>query len=67
MLRGGELAEVDAMTEVESLEFPPPFEQLEAFHTSGGSSTLPETFKGRLNELDYKTFAIPDAATSSNF
>ncbi|HEV7701697.1 MAG TPA: saccharopine dehydrogenase C-terminal domain-containing protein, partial [Pyrinomonadaceae bacterium] len=31
--------------------FPP----LEAFQTSGGTSTLPETFLGRIRELDYKT------------
>jgi lysine 6-dehydrogenase len=58
VLRGGELVEVDTMTEVESLEFPT-FGQLEAFHTSGGSSTLPETFKGKVKELDYKTIRYP--------
>jgi len=32
---------------------------LEAFNTSGGSSTLPHTFKKRLNNLDYKTMRYP--------
>jgi lysine 6-dehydrogenase len=59
VLRNGEFVEVDTMTEVESLEFPAPFGMLEAFHTSGGSSTLPESYKGRVKELDYKTIRYP--------
>ena len=42
------------MTELESLEFEG-FPPLEAFQTSGGTSTLPDTFLGRVKELDYKT------------
>src|SRR5205085_9896719 len=49
----------DSMTEVESLEFPAPFGTMEAFQTSGGTSTLPETFKGKVKELDYKTIRFP--------
>jgi lysine 6-dehydrogenase len=59
VLRDGNLVEVDTMTEVEELEFPSPFGMLEAFHTSGGSSTLPQTFKGRVREMDYKTIRYP--------
>src|SRR5918997_5930311 len=59
VIRGGELIEVESMTEVESLEFPEPFGRMEAFQTSGGTSTLPETFAGRLRELDYKTIRYP--------
>ena len=33
--------------------------RLEAFTTSGGSSTLPQTYRGRLRELDYKTVRYP--------
>jgi lysine 6-dehydrogenase len=36
VLRSGGIAEVDAMSEVEAIDFPPPFGTLEAFHTSGG-------------------------------
>ena len=32
---------------------------MEAFQTSGGTSTLPETFFGRVRELDYKTIRYP--------
>jgi lysine 6-dehydrogenase len=42
------------MTELETLVFDD-FPALEAFQTSGGTSTLPETFLGKLRELDYKT------------
>jgi lysine 6-dehydrogenase len=47
------------MTEVEALDFPEPFGRMEAFQTSGGTSTLPETFTGRVAELDYKTIRYP--------
>src|SRR5262249_22018811 len=46
------------MTEIETLDFPP-FERLEAFQTSGGTSTLPDTFLGRVKDLDYKTIRYP--------
>src|SRR5438067_1836121 len=59
IIRGGRIVEVESMTEVESLEFPPPFGTMEAFQTSGGTSTLPETFLGRVRELDYKTIRYP--------
>jgi lysine 6-dehydrogenase len=58
-LRGGEIVEVPTLGELERLAFPPPFEQLEAFNTSGGASTLPWTMKGRLRNLDYKTIRYP--------
>ncbi len=54
VIRDGKIVEVDSMTELESLEFSG-FPPLEAFQTSGGTSTLPETFLGKVKELDYKT------------
>lgn len=59
VIREGAITEVESMTEVESLEFPPPFGVLEAFQTSGGTSTLPDTFLGRVRDLDYKTIRYP--------
>ena len=59
VIRGGRIVEVESMTEVESLDFPAPFGAMEAFQTSGGTSTLPETFSGRVRELDYKTIRYP--------
>ncbi|MDQ3907749.1 MAG: saccharopine dehydrogenase NADP-binding domain-containing protein, partial [Acidobacteriota bacterium] len=59
VVRGGRIVEVESMTEIEGLEFPAPFGRLEAFQTSGGTSTLPDTFAGRIQELDYKTIRYP--------
>jgi lysine 6-dehydrogenase len=54
VIRNGEITEVESMTEIENLAFDD-FPPLEAFQTSGGTSTLPETFLGKVGELDYKT------------
>ena len=54
VIRDGRITEVESMTEIESLAFDN-FPPLEAFQTSGGTSTLPDTFLGKINELDYKT------------
>lgn len=59
VVRRGEIIEVDSMTEIEQLHFPAPYGRMEAFHTSGGISTLPESFSGRLAEMDYKTIRYP--------
>lgn len=59
VIRDGKITTVRSMTEVEPLEFPQPFGTMEAFQTSGGTSTLPETFFGRVQELDYKTVRYP--------
>jgi lysine 6-dehydrogenase len=54
VIRNGEIAEIESMTELESLAFDD-FPPLEAFQTSGGTSTLPDTFFEKIKELDYKT------------
>lgn len=54
VVRSGEIAEIESMTELENLAFDD-FPALEAFQTSGGTSTLPDTFAGKIKELDYKT------------
>ena len=59
VIRDGKIVEVESMTEIESLEFPSPFGRMEAFQTSGGTSTLPETFLGKVKVLDYKTIRYP--------
>lgn len=59
VVRGGRTGTVEALTEIEPLEFPAPFGKLECFHTSGGLSTLPETFAGAIPEMDYKTIRYP--------
>jgi lysine 6-dehydrogenase len=54
VIRDGKITAIESMTECESLSFEG-FPPLEAFQTSGGTSTLPDTFLGKLKELDYKT------------
>ena len=58
-IRDGKIQKVESMTECEELEFPPPFGKLEAFHTSGGISTLTRMFEGTVREVDYKTIRYP--------
>ncbi|MCK9997332.1 MAG: saccharopine dehydrogenase NADP-binding domain-containing protein [Candidatus Krumholzibacteria bacterium] len=55
VIRDGRLHTVPSLTELETLVFPEPFGELEAFQTSGGTSTLPKTLAGRVPNLDYKT------------
>jgi lysine 6-dehydrogenase len=55
VIRNGRVEEVDTMTEIEPVSFAPPFDRLEAFHTSGGTSMLPRMFEGKVRTLDYKT------------
>jgi len=54
VIRDGKITTVPSMTEIEELSFDD-FPALEAFQTSGGTSTLPDTFLGKIRELDYKT------------
>jgi lysine 6-dehydrogenase len=49
---------VNPMTGLEQLEFDG-IGELEAFYTSGGTSTLPETYAGQIDSLDYKTIRYP--------
>lgn len=55
VIRNGELTKVESLTEIEEIVFPEPFGALEAFQTSGGTSTMTKTFLGKVKELDYKT------------
>jgi lysine 6-dehydrogenase len=58
VLRGGQIHEIEPLTEPEDF-FMPGFEPLVAFQTSGGTSTLPETFKGKVGECFEKTLRYP--------
>jgi lysine 6-dehydrogenase len=59
VLKDGRIEEVDSLTGLETIEFPPPFGTLEAFATSGGVSLLPELLAGKVGTLDYKTIRYP--------
>ena len=58
-IRDSRIAQLQTLTEIETIEFPQPFGRLEAFHTSGGASLLPEMFEGKVRHLDYKTIRYP--------
>ncbi len=59
VLRGGKPVQVDALSEVEPVEFPSPVGTLEAFHTGGGISTLPFAYDGKIETMEYKTLRYP--------
>jgi lysine 6-dehydrogenase len=63
VLRGGKKVTVEALTELEPVEFPQPLGTLEAFHTAGGLSTMAFTFEGKVREMEYKTLRYPGHAT----
>jgi lysine 6-dehydrogenase len=62
VLRDGEPRQVEALSEVESIDFPPPVGRLEAFHTAGGLSTMAWSYQGRLDSMEYKTLRYPGHA-----
>lgn len=59
VLREGRPARVDALSELETVGFPPPVGTLEAFHTGGGISTMPWAYEGRVRTMEYKTLRYP--------
>jgi len=61
VLREGKIVSLPPLTEVETVR-DPELGELETFHTSGGSSTLPQTFAGKVRSLEYKTLRYPGHA-----
>ncbi len=59
VLEDGEIRRKPTLTGVESIRFPEPVGLCQAAVTSGGTSTLPWTFAGRVRDLDYKTVRYP--------
>ncbi len=59
VLRNGKRTQVEALSELEEIEFPAPWGKLEAFHTGGGISTMPFTWEGKLQTMEYKTLRYP--------
>lgn len=60
IIRNGKMEEVPSLSEVENIYFEK-FGPLEAFHTSGGTSTLTHSFPN-LQTLEYKTIRYPGHA-----
>ncbi len=65
-IRNGVEVKVPSLDEVETLHFDGVGE-LEAFITSGGTSTLPRTLLGKVQRLDYKTIRFPGHANYLQF
>jgi lysine 6-dehydrogenase len=59
VLRDGKPTQVEALSELESVDFPAPVGTLEAFHTGGGISILPWTHAGKVRVMEYKTLRYP--------
>ena len=59
VLRNGRRTQVEALSELETVEFPAPWGALEAFHTGGGISTMPFTWEGKVQTMEYKTLRFP--------
>jgi lysine 6-dehydrogenase len=59
VLRGGRPEQVDALSEIEDVNFPGPVGTLEAFHTGGGISTMPWAYSGKVQTMEYKTLRYP--------
>ena len=57
VLRKGKIKKIKPMNEIEEIVFPKPFGRMEAFTTSGGTSTMPQNLQ--VKELDYKTIRYP--------
>jgi len=55
ILEDWEVKRVPSLENVEHLRFPGGYDHLEAFTTSGGISSLPYTYTGKIKNLDYKT------------
>jgi len=58
-IRNGQPIAIPCLTEIEILNFPQPLGMMEAAVTSGGLSTAPWTFQGKLQRLENKTLRYP--------
>src|SRR5690242_3689230 len=59
VLKKGKVVEIEPLTEPEEFRLRG-FQPLVAFHTSGGTSTMPESFQGEVGECFEKTLRYPD-------
>ena len=63
VLRNGRRATVDALSEIERVDFAAPLGVLEAFHTAGGLSTMAFRYEGKIKTMEYKTLRYPGHAS----
>ncbi len=55
IIRNHRREEISTFTELENIDFASPVGACEAFVTTGGSSTAPWTYEGKVKNYDYKT------------
>lgn len=58
-LREGEVVALDSLSEVQTVDFPPPLGRLEAFCASGTGSTFPWTYRGKLRRFTSRIVRYP--------
>ncbi len=62
VVRNGKREQVVALSERETVSFPAPVGDLEAFHTAGGLSTMAWRYEGKIPTMEYKTLRYPGHA-----
>ena len=62
VVRDGKRVQVTALSELETVNFPEPVGDLEAFHTAGGLSTMAFRYEGTIPSMEYKTLRYPGHA-----
>ena len=62
VVRKGKREQVVALSERETVQFPKPLGDLEAFHTAGGLSTMAWRYEGKIPTMEYKTLRYPGHA-----
>ncbi len=62
VVRDGRRITKTALSELESVKFPEPVGELEAFHTAGGLSTMAFRYEGKIPNMEYKTLRYPGHA-----
>jgi lysine 6-dehydrogenase len=62
VVRNKKREQVVALSERETVSFPNPVGDLEAFHTAGGLSTMAWRYEGKIPTMEYKTLRYPGHA-----
>ncbi len=62
IVRDGRGQQIDALSEIEHVEFGDAVGTLEAFHTAGGLSTMAFRYDGKIPTMEYKTLRYPGHA-----
>jgi len=67
MIEDGQPVECAPLSKLETLQFPEPFGEMEAFCTSGSLTPLTEALAGKVQTLDHKTIRWPGHARQMQF